>query len=548
MTEGLEAKDVNALAGVRAFSISHIGLVRHDNQDSIGVFENAAVKLYAVADGMGGAAGGAHASKIAIGILKEAWQSGIELTERMLGEAVLKAHDIIFTESRRVPGLVGMGTTVVGVAFIKNKVIFLNVGDSRAYLVRAGKISRVTEDHTVVAELLRAGTLSADQTKSTPVSHMLTRSLGAPHKLTVDCYVNEGGLLKGDKILICSDGLHGQVKDEDILQICTSHPAPDVLDLLVKQANLNGGQDNVSVILVEVTDEYQGTSATAADRLELKKVEFVGAEPALPISEAAAEESPQVEPDDADDSAAMGAGPRALAIHPIPALIIVLLCFLLGLVVGVSNPGIYSKLFDWGSAFDEPEVAQSRDANYSNYRERTAPSAVVEGSKAPAIPMVDYSNLSPEELIEHLENVRIRLDVATRKLILWQGRKERLKSGDPAEFASEVSISAPTVRSKLSVYQKAHLEYLREAEVLIYNPADPDQESKVEGLSHVQNAALDDLNREVVRVVDAGISSSLGEITALSRERDKLQSLIQMRHKKDSTEESPVAQPAAATP
>lgn len=251
MTASLGASVHSLQEWVRGQGESNRGTQRSENQDAILVLETPDFHLYSIADGMGGVGGGALASRLAIASIEASARAARVWTDSTLSQAFHAAHERLLEESRRNETLANMGTTMVCAVFTRDRIMLANVGDSRAYALRDGKLHRLTEDHTLVADLVRGGVMTSEQARRNPLSHMLTQSLGSAEGIKVDAWVREGPC-RGEKFLLCSDGLHSQVSEQEIEEICHLLPAPAALHALIQRANERGGQDNVSVIIVDV--------------------------------------------------------------------------------------------------------------------------------------------------------------------------------------------------------------------------------------------------------------------------------------------------------
>ena len=248
-----------------------VGQVREINQDRVFLSKTIA----AVADGMGGHAGGEVASALAIAQI-----SGIRTTV-----SVEAFHNIIEGANRRIyeaaikPDLRGMGTTLVAATLDaeRNVVHILNVGDSRAYLVRDGAISQITVDHSLVEDLVRQGSIDPEDTRSHPQRNIVTRALGISDNVMVDTFEVEAH--SGDRIILCSDGLSNELNDADIAALTAeADTAADAADELVSAAVQAGGKDNVSVaVLILTTDgESPGGGLDFAGLDESDGLEFSG--------------------------------------------------------------------------------------------------------------------------------------------------------------------------------------------------------------------------------------------------------------------------------
>lgn len=235
------------IATVRWGSATHQGRVREHNEDAV----LAGPTIFAVADGMGGHAGGEVASALAVAQLAELTPAG--LAPEAVRDALARSNAAIISRGAE-QGLPGMGTTVAGVApLAEDRALIFSLGDSRVYRWRAGILAQLTEDDSLVAEMVRAGRLSAEAARTHPERNVITRALGVdgelePHMFDVDCEPH-------DVFVIASDGLFNEVDDATIADTVGQAGSEDHrARLLMDRAIANGGRDNVSVILVTVTD------------------------------------------------------------------------------------------------------------------------------------------------------------------------------------------------------------------------------------------------------------------------------------------------------
>lgn len=234
---------------VEVGAATDVGRVRKRNEDAYLVDP----PLYVIADGMGGARGGEVASQLAIESLGQAFKR-----ERgSLGKQVRDANDIVFERSVEDRSVAGMGTTLTAVAFEGDQALVAHVGDSRAYLLRAGDLRQVTEDHTLVNRMMKAGEISAEEAEVHPHRNVLTRALGTEPTVKVDEFTL--GLLDGDRIVVCSDGLTGMVAEDQMKAILETTPDPnEAADRLVRAANRAGGIDNITVLVIDVHEGDDG--------------------------------------------------------------------------------------------------------------------------------------------------------------------------------------------------------------------------------------------------------------------------------------------------
>ena len=244
---------------VEAGVATDIGQVREGNEDSYLVEP----PLYAVADGMGGHKGGEVASQLALETVEEAFREG----RGSLADHVLEANRAVFGRSEEDSKVAGMGTTLTAALVEHGSAHLAHVGDSRAYLLRAGALRQITEDHTLVARMVRLGEITAEEADVHPHKNVLTRALGT--EPDVDVSEMELGLLDGDRLLLCSDGLTSMVTEQQIQAILEAAPvAQDAADRLVRAANRAGGLDNITVVVLDISGplETEDGEPAASDR------------------------------------------------------------------------------------------------------------------------------------------------------------------------------------------------------------------------------------------------------------------------------------------
>jgi protein phosphatase len=243
---------------IQAAGFSHVGMRRSENQDSYLIAPD--LNLYVVADGMGGHKGGETASSLAVQTINHFFRNNPRATasippSQKLKEAILAANKAIQEKGQQVPELSGMGTTTTALYFAGGKIYLGQVGDSRSYLIHPKRIWQITRDHSLVQEKLRAGLITHDQLKTDRMKNVITRSVGFENDLDVDVYQMETH--PGDVFLICSDGLTGMLDDDQILAIIEQNVFGNenleaATQKLIEMANFNGGDDNVTAIVVQV--------------------------------------------------------------------------------------------------------------------------------------------------------------------------------------------------------------------------------------------------------------------------------------------------------
>lgn len=243
----------------RAAARTDAGCQRQRNEDNF--FMSPDHRVFAVADGMGGAVGGAKASKLAVEAIEEQWKASPppnkdrEAIQKWLGEAVHNANQKVWQEAEDDASVRGMGTTVVvAVQGDDSFMEIAHVGDSRAYLLREGKPILLTNDHSVVQEMVRAGRLTEEQARINPYKNLITRCLGHEERVEIDHTPVD--LKPKDWVVLCSDGLPTVLRDEQICDTCEAGAEPDgVCEELVKQTLDGGAPDNVTVVVIQYIDE-----------------------------------------------------------------------------------------------------------------------------------------------------------------------------------------------------------------------------------------------------------------------------------------------------
>jgi serine/threonine protein phosphatase PrpC len=246
---------------LRFGSATDVGKVRANNQDQLLVAE----PLFAVADGMGGHAAGEVASLTAVEALRQAFSR--DRSRAGLVAAGEQANRAVWDRALDDPTLHGMGTTLVAMALVavdgEDRLIIINVGDSRLYLLRQGEFEQLTSDHSLVQELVDVGEITEDEAAIHPQRNVLTRALGVDSSVVID----ELEILpvKGDRYLLCSDGLPREVSDAQMASILRRLTNPsDVAKELVAEARAHGGNDNITVVVVDVVDDDDRAAAASA--------------------------------------------------------------------------------------------------------------------------------------------------------------------------------------------------------------------------------------------------------------------------------------------
>ena len=246
---------------LRAAARSDVGLRRTANEDAYALSPR--LGLYLVADGMGGHVAGQLASQLAanrtVEALRKVAGADASLTEK-LRYCVAAANHKIFATAQSKPEVAGMGTTLVALLAGAGHIALAHVGDSRAYLVRGGRIRQLTDDHSLVAELVRRREVTPSAARGHPQRHVLTRALGVRRQVEAD--LAELTPMAGDLVVLCSDGLTGHVQDAEIAAIVAQEPdLAASCERLIDLANSRGGEDNVTVAIVHCEENASAEEA-----------------------------------------------------------------------------------------------------------------------------------------------------------------------------------------------------------------------------------------------------------------------------------------------
>ena len=242
---------------LRVGSATDTGQVRTQNEDAA----LSGDVVFAVADGMGGHAAGDVASQVAVEAFDRTTAGGVDDEEDIV-EAVRAANQAVLDRADEDPDLAGMGTTLTALALVPGgadatgpgELVIANVGDSRAYLFRDGELTQLTRDHSLVEDLVQEGRLSPEEARSHPQRNILTRVLGNDTEVEPDVF--RADPVRGDRYLLCSDGLSNEVDEERTAAVLRRLADPDdAARELVRLANENGGRDNITVVVVDVVDD-----------------------------------------------------------------------------------------------------------------------------------------------------------------------------------------------------------------------------------------------------------------------------------------------------
>jgi len=637
---------VRPLAALRFAAGTDIGRRREENQDAHGVFESATLRAFFVCDGMGGVQGGAIASNLAVATIGDLLKDRVTITASDIAAAVTQANANIFERGAHEPGLAGMGTTCVGHVFIENRMFIANVGDSRAYRIRDGVVTQLTEDHTLVRELVRSGALAPELAENHPVSHMLTRSLGPAPTIEVDCHLSADGPVQGDRYLICCDGLYNMVGADEFLEILDGFSLDEAIQEFIDLANARGGTDNITLIVIEVGSDYPTARADVAlspngsgtgdhvdrpvngvsdhvfesngsaepdglgsmsepsgddDRIEgggssgAAEVPSVGPvgesspdEAGYEVTAAAASQEGHLDNDQKLTAPGGGASDQSVRVStaetkPLTAAdrphvaaprssewLGTVGSFVCVLVVGFGIGYLYSHYDDF--ARESLPAYDRAIEEESNTRVATAPLVVTappptplaaldqvapSGSSADAVARGERLEKRREQLrasirslsqkissfdqpisgrlgetlgstsktidaiAAELEAIRADIDVATRKLAVWYGRRKRLQETDPINLASEVAVVSPEVKARKEAFEQATWAYLKEAEAYRYNQTDKALGERVAELGRARTESMSALVVAVRSTIENEVGFADKHIFELTMKRDE---------------------------
>jgi len=262
--------------GLRFWPVTDVGRVRDGNEDSFLVDKK--LSLYVVADGMGGHAAGEVASAMAVRAFRDSVAKARDMLDdyekgtgnvsrkdvlRLLEGAVQEACSEVHAEAQRDETKRGMGTTLTALLIIGSRGFIAHVGDSRCYLVRQGSVHQLSEDHSLINELLKRGRLTKEQIEKVQYKNAVTRAVGVYESVEGDTL--DFDVLAGDRFLICSDGLHGYFEDTEYTKLFDETPEEEISQKLVDLANERGGKDNITAIVVRIPDTESGVDKLARD-------------------------------------------------------------------------------------------------------------------------------------------------------------------------------------------------------------------------------------------------------------------------------------------
>ncbi len=246
--------------GVEIASLTDVGCQRENNEDSSGYWESQDDSVYerlgrlaVVADGMGGHEGGQIASRIAVDAVQQTYSGSADgIPQQRLLAAIREAHHRIQQQARENPGLQGMGTTCTAFALLGQTLCYAHVGDSHLYLLSKGHLRLLTRDHSLVAKLLENGIIRPEDAENHPQKHVLTAALGVADEIEPDFPPEQLLLEPSDVLLICTDGLWGQLTEAELKDVLASQAPTEACRSLVQLAKDRGGPDNITLQIARI--------------------------------------------------------------------------------------------------------------------------------------------------------------------------------------------------------------------------------------------------------------------------------------------------------
>lgn len=547
----------NLLDSVLYSAGTDVGMRRDENQDSYGILIGEGYRLFIVADGMGGVQGGSIASNLAIAAIERELRDRANLKIQDVINALQEANRQVHARSEQDSSLSGMGTTIASLFITKQGAFTIHVGDSRVYQIKKDRIIKLTEDHTLVQELVRSGAISETQAEHHPVAHMLTRSIGPSEKVEPTVTSLKDGLSQKDKFLICSDGLYNMVKDHEIFEIITTHDTDTATQHLIDLANERGGSDNITVILIDIKNFFIPKEEIKREDEKSTSISAVGYHETNDLSY-------QSEPKALNpllDNKKVNISNPLLFTGLVPRTGLILGGFFSGLVFSyllfshfASNNSESKKLPTVSTVTEisiDKSTASDIDINSSNNLKSieskigTTDKSSIQKRKQDledtvkdidgkllllqSSPKSDLEALEKQaqkradELKIKIEQLRADIDVSTRKLATWYDRKRRLDTTDIVNMASELAPTIPSVKSKKDEFEKATWDYLRQVESLRYVQSDSSEESKVSLLIKIRSDRMKELSNEVHTTVDKSLAEADDVVAMLTLQRSSLE-------------------------
>lgn len=563
---------------LRCAAGTDVGMRRDENQDSFGVIKQDAFHAYFVADGMGGAQGGATASRMTIALLSEAFNnSTVRVTGDFIISAVENVNRRIYERGSQDPACAGMGTTLVGLVFTPEALLGVNVGDSRAYRIRGDSIVQISEDHTLVKELVQSGAIAPEDVHQHPISHMLTRSLGPLPEVTVECRVLPEVPQLGDVYILCSDGLYNYVPPEDILAVIRQNPIDDANQILINLANQRGGSDNITALVIAVGDKPpRGRKNSMFPANITSDSDATRSSPITPADTTAIEQPvippPVKEPPNSKSERKISRERNRTSVRgprPLPTAIVLGSTLVIGLVLGTFVRHIPSVIFNRSDSAqhasdiqeesllhtnDEAsdrsplatlakQIAGERDdSGGSQSGSTTAPRRVVaqleqsvqrletslraleQPADAGQPQALDRARAELTRLERAYQAIEAKLDVASRSVTLWLGRQVAFEgqetSLDSLSEMARVGTYSPVVKEKLALITSLSYQYREKADEVELHPADVQLKAELADIEQRRDRLRAQLADDIYQAIKSSLAKSYKDYETLKAQRD----------------------------
>lgn len=554
------------LSSLRCAAGTDIGMHRRENQDSFGIIRSPSFHAYFVADGMGGTQGGALASRLAI--------SGLE-TELLLFSSPPSTLDLqslvssintrIFQAAQQDPNLAGMGTTLVGLVFSEDTVIAVHVGDSRAYRVRGSSIIQLTEDHTLIKELIKAGSVDPSEEKSHPISHMLTKSLGPVSHVHADCNQYNDPAEENDTYILCSDGLYNYITPEEMLKVILQNSPDDASQILINLANQRGGADNITILVISVSSlKSHNNNRTLYSPAEVISDEDVVQEDGSAIGESSAQQ--QIIPPPIQEPRDLRAERRTLRekrknpdtkSHHYGTPVLLGFTLILGLLIGHfgSNPSIFppksntirgsgndskiklseiiAQMAEHSSIVPEETTTSGRQTSseYAELSERLSEiqrllnlsSSANSARSIQAIRSLQEKLRTTNASVTSLDQ---EIDSASRKLKLWMNKQLLLqmhsKQDELLNHFKALTPYSEVIKQNYSELVKLSIQLGAKMDTWALQPNDQEIKAKILEIEEARSAIQETLYNEAKELVRSSISQTEQLLEGLKTKREKL--------------------------
>jgi protein phosphatase len=570
------------LALLRCAAGTDVGMRREENQDCFGIIKRADFQAFFVADGMGGAQGGATASRMAIGLLQDTLnQPEARVSLESLTSTVQLVNQRIFEKGSAEPAYAGMGTTLVGLVFSPTATLVVNVGDSRAYRIRHQNIEQISKDHTLLGELISSGTIEANDARGQSVSHMLTRSLGPIPEVEVESRILAELPENGDIYVLCSDGLTNYVPPEDILAVARQNPLDDASQILINLANQRGGGDNITVLLIAVGEKSPRTRKPTLpfppfDSESTPLLEQASEIAATVETRVAIPQPPPVEePKDLkaerkalrDRQRVYGAPPRAL-----PTFMLLGATLAVGLFIGsVARKASLFGIERIGGAYQETEPPsresptprgdlnteanslaalarqiRSEQSNNQSDDVTTASGYIRKPEQVRASiarleqQIQSLKTAQSDQIADGSQKIRAEvdrlqkdysaiessLDVASRAVTLWLSRQvafeSQTKTGESLAEIEQVAAYSTAIKEKLAALTAVSYQYRGKADEIELYPNDAALRSDFESLQAKRDQLRDELQVDVRKALGTILANTYKDYETIKIKRDIL--------------------------